>query len=536
MAKDKQVKAKVAAKQPTTGNNTTAKSSNFDFSKLIFWGQMLLILIGFIVVYNYIYDAKPDMNGDNFAYILLGRNIADGMGFVNATEVAHRPHTHFPPGYPYLLALIIKVFGDDLAYYKIANGLFFLASVYLIYFIVKKISKSTALAFLVAIFTLLNSVFLRFSTIEMSEIPFLFITLLALYFFLISYEKDNFLKSKSFWGMVVLLGISYYFKMLGVALIAGVLGLYFFDRKWKQLIVATIAVVVLVLPWQIRTSKVGGSSHFTQLMQINPYEPERGNLTFPTLMERIKKNATRYISSDIPAGLFNMENTNENREEVPTSMWVIGLLSIVLAGVGIYGLQNFRMFFLIYFAALFTILLLWPEIWSGIRFISAILPLVLFLAAYGLFFIIDKLLKKDTIQYAPYFLLIFAFMFIAPIDKLHEMTETNFPPSYTNLFDMAKWCKDNTPKDAVFSCRKPDMFMFYANRVCVGDKPSLDDKEVMDFFRKNDVDYVVIEQLGFASTAKYLVPAVQKNMQRFETTLQLPNPDTYLLHFKEGNK
>ena len=104
--------------------------------------------------------------------------------------------------------------------------------------------------------------------------------------------------------------------------------------------------------------------------------------------------------------------------------------------------------------------------------------------------------------------------------------------NYTNYFEMAKWAKANTPKDAIFSARKPDMFIYYADRTCIGDKPSLDDKEVMDFFRKNNVDYVVIEQLGFASTGKYLVPAVQKNMDKFDVVLHLQNPDTYLLKFK----
>jgi hypothetical protein len=75
--------------------------------------------------------------------------------------------------------------------------------------------------------------------------------------------------------------------------------------------------------------------------------------------------------------------------------------------------------------------------------------------------------------------------------------------------------------------------MYYGDRTCIGDKPSLDDKEVLDFFRNNNVDYVVIEQLGFSSTAKYLVPAVQKNQDKFEVVLQLPNPDTYLLKFKK---
>jgi hypothetical protein len=101
---------------------------------------------------------------------------------------------------------------------------------------------------------------------------------------------------------------------------------------------------------------------------------------------------------------------------------------------------------------------------------------------------------------------------------------------------LAKWAKANTPKDAVFSARKPDMFMYFADRTTIGDKPSLNDTVVLDYFRENSVDYVVLEQLGFASTAKYLYPAIQKNQAKFPIAIQLPNPDTYLLKFTEGDR
>jgi hypothetical protein len=96
--------------------------------------------------------------------------------------------------------------------------------------------------------------------------------------------------------------------------------------------------------------------------------------------------------------------------------------------------------------------------------------------------------------------------------------------------------KTEYTKDAVFSARKPDMFMYYADRITVGDKPSLNDTIVLDFFRQNSVDYVVLEQLGFASTGQYLYPAIQKNQDKFPIASQLPNPDTYLLKFTEGDR
>ena len=45
------------------------------------------------------------------------------------------------------------------------------------------------------------------------------------------------------------------------------------------------------------------------------------------------------------------------------------------------------------------------------------------------------------------------------------------------------------------------------------------------------VDFVLVEQLGFGSTYRYLIPCVQRHKEIFKVALHLPNPDTFLLHF-----
>jgi hypothetical protein len=192
--------------------------------------------------------------------------------------------------------------------------------------------------------------------------------------------------------------------------------------------------------------------------------------------------------------------------------------------------------FLGYIGGTLAILMIWPDIWGGIRFILPLIPIAVFLALYGIKELIALALGEKNMTFVPYIFLLFGLLYTKPISALEEQANQAMPSNYTNYFELAKWVKANTPKDAIISARKPDMFIYYADRTCIGDKPSLDDKEVMDYFRKNNVDYVVIEQLGFSSTAKYLVPAVQKNMDKFDVVLQLPNPDTYLLKFKRDKQ
>jgi hypothetical protein len=58
-----------------------------------------------------------------------------------------------------------------------------------------------------------------------------------------------------------------------------------------------------------------------------------------------------------------------------------------------------------------------------------------------------------------------------------------------------------------------------------------DNKELIRGLVSANVDYVVIEQLGYAHTAMYLFPAVQNNIDLFQVVMHLPNPDTWLLRF-----
>ena len=49
-----------------------------------------------------------------------------------------------------------------------------------------------------------------------------------------------------------------------------------------------------------------------------------------------------------------------------------------------------------------------------------------------------------------------------------------------------------------------------------------------------ELDLVVLEQLGYGSTYRYLYPAIDKNPNRFASLVHLENPDTYLLKFERS--
>ena len=133
----------------------------------------------------------------------------------------------------------------------------------------------------------------------------------------------------------------------------------------------------------------------------------------------------------------------------------------------------------------------------------------------------------------PYFLLLILPFFFPALKEQHKNSIADYPATYKNYFEIATWCKNNTPKDVDISCRKPELFHLFAERYVTRYINSADGKVLLKGLLEQKVDYVVVDHFAYDySTPKYLVPAVQKNADKFNIVLHLRHPDTYLLKFK----
>ena len=81
------------------------------------------------------------------------------------------------------------------------------------------------------------------------------------------------------------------------------------------------------------------------------------------------------------------------------------------------------------------------------------------------------------------------------------------------------------------SCRKGQLFYLYGNRWVTGFKNTLDKEELIDRLVEKEVTHVVLDQLGYSSTSRYLYPAIKKYPGKFKVIHQLKNPDTYIMKF-----
>jgi hypothetical protein len=105
------------------------------------------------------------------------------------------------------------------------------------------------------------------------------------------------------------------------------------------------------------------------------------------------------------------------------------------------------------------------------------------------------------------------------------------PAPWQSFLDAARWSGDNLPEDVVVVNRKPRIFYWVSGRRGRVYRFTDEAELLLEDLRQARADYVVVDQIS-GTTARYLVPAVRSNPDRFEMLYQEGQPPTYVLRFR----
>ncbi len=528
------------------------------------WALPALVLAVGVWAWWYAYDPKLDTGGDNAAYYLLGRALSQGHGYVNVWAPGAPPETKFPPGFPVLIAGV-RLFSYRPEAVLVLNGLLFLGSLWLLYHFLAALCPPGAdlspppaprrgrprreappgrsahagpmLAAIACIATALNPHVVQYATRLLSEMPFLFLSVLALGAAArIDPERPPY-ADPWVWATVAATAAAYYTRSMGVALAFGIFAGLALHRNGRAALVVGGGVGLLALPWVVRSQIVGENRYVGALLQKNPYAPEEGALALADLAERLRANTMRYLTTELPNGAWPFLE-----RALPSWWWLRALAGLAVAGLALYGLYRLprlRWVLAAYLGATFGIALLWPQIWTGTRFVMGVLPFVSFLSLLGLYHLAREGAERFGVRRAP--AAAFALVLLpaaGPMQRWHAYAETPYPGRVANYFDLARWARRNLPRDAVVVCSKPSLFALYAYRRATQFALSSDPDVVIRRMEEEGADYVVLDYVlldptGYPMGATYLLPAVEKYPERFEFVHQITRkPDTYMLRFK----
>jgi|GEM_PF-94524 hypothetical protein len=499
-----------------------------------------ILAIVFTLVYVSTFDPKLDLNGDNATYLSLAKRISEGLGYSNVSSTGIlTPSSHFPPGYSFFLSIFMFSGINNLIFFKCLNGLLLFTSLLGLFYLVRKITDNISLAFSSVLLAIFCPSVLHFSSIVMSEMLFLFCSV-VFFVSLLLYDRQPECRIKAFWTSpwfyvsIISVIAAYYIRAVGAALIFGLVIFYLFRKEWLQTLSAIGGSVLLILPWSLRNAVHGiESRYFGTIMTVNPWRPELGSISSTgEMVNKMIVNFDETVIKGFKEILFPFMTIDY---ETRSGFWAIigGLIIVAIVFYGAWNLKKLRWAMITYLFGQIGLFMLWHG-GNGSRYVVPLAP-VLFICFYvGLFYMVNLKVKKQSklMHNIPYAFLLFLLPIYPSVKAQASIAKEPYPPAYENYFTIAKEMDRQSLKNTVCCCRKPELFSYFADNIyAVNYKYTLDPNELIKDLVDKNVDYVILEQLGYSSTGRYLYPAIRANMNLFTLVWQLPNPDTYLLKF-----
>lgn len=499
---------------------------------------LLLFTVFFIGLYAYTVDPKLDLNGDNASYIKLARDLADGHGYSNqGLDGNWTPASHFPPGYPAILSVFVRLGVDSLMGFKVLNAVFFFLSVVILGFLIRKVTGQIYLAFSVSVLAVMSPSLLYFSGMAMSEMSYMAATMLSLLSLFLYRQQagQRFYRSPWFYTAVVFAAGAYYIRTVGASIMFAVIVFYLFRKEWMAALSSVAGFVLCLLPWMIRNRMYGIEGRYMGTIMVNnPWRPEEGQISsVGEMLEKMVVDLNDTVVTGFKSLLFPYAEMGSGFFPV---LW--GIVVVVIVFWGAWNMGKLRWAVIAYLVANMGLFALWHG-GNGTRYVTPLIPLL-----FALFFLgiwagcvelgkrRNKVVGKDSLWSLLF--LLFLFPMIKPVENLHVQSKKPYPQAYFHYFSIASAMNSSYPQGTVVCCRKPELFVYFApNMLVTNYLYSLEPEKVIGDLCEKKVDYVVLEQLGYASTFRYLYPAIAKYPQFFTVVYHLENPDTYLFKFEK---
>lgn len=482
------------------------------------WLAALLVVA--VTVFTFVFNPKPDFNGDNCYYYANATSIATGRGYA---DMFGEPTNNFPPGYPLLMAPL-RMITSSIVAQKVMNLAFLGIGVIFLFFILTKTGNKRSLSFLICSAVLVTPHILEFSTIMMSEASCICCILLVflLYLYLPDKEKEYW-RSAVFYSFLTAIVFSFYIRTQCIALIAAFIITFATRKRWRAAAAVGVALILGYLPWMIRNAIYGlGQSRYID------------QIDFSKIMETLQMLIVQAIPESI-IPFLNIDYTSE--PDAKTWFIGIGWLSIII--YGIWAMKRVRIPLLLTIAGTFIIVSL-LDTPSRYRYIIILLPLLTAAFMTGVWrigSICSKLLiKKELTPWILILLFLPIFPVFGPMELdnkhtiwgLHIYGKMETPANLRNFFLVGKSLRAYD-KNAIVATRKPELFYLHSGLRGKYFLETSDDRELIRDLMDKKVGYVIIDQLGYPATFEYMLPCAQRHPEIFRPIMHEKNPHTFVL-------
>ncbi len=468
--------------------------------------HLLLALVTFM--------PQPHTGGDSANYMTLARSLLENQSYTDLYDPIQPPHTKYPPVFPLMLAAGMAVGLTTWVQLKLVMVAIGTAAVAFTFLWIRKRGRPL-LALAVSLMLAFSPGVVDQSHWLLSDVPFWFFTMVALWAFDRLHANDRARMAIAIAATI----LAYFTRSAGLPLVVACVLWFAWRRRWRQLAVFVAIFAPLALMWWLRAQNTGGVAYTKEFWLVNPYMPELGTIGVADFFKRMGENAVKYATTHIPILLAGR-----------TGM-LLSVAAVSITGFALYGwIVRLRraMVAELLMPLYIGLLLAWPAVWSGERFIMPIFPLLLYYAGLGLTRVARRITPRHVV---PVGAAITAVFILADMPALNAsiaigrsctnayMRGETYPclhPTERAYFDAAIWSNQYLPSNAVVISRKPRLFYEISNGVRGSNYPM--SMEAAPFFSLADsigARYVVYDRLSGSLAEAYLAPVLLARPQAF---------------------
>ena len=393
--------------------------------------------------------------GDFSMYIHHAKNIVEGKSYGD-TGYIYNPHypqlgpKTYPPVFPLLLTPVYKCFGFLLKPMKIEIIIFFLLSLLIFYFMIRREIPSYYQIILILIIGF-NPFFWDFKDYVLSDIPFLLFVLLSLVLIDVYYQENSITKNGRYYGILigVLIYLSFGTKTIGFILLPSLFILDSLKHKkpTRFIIIPTIVFLLLMILQTILIHS--DSDYFDQFFPFKPIYIIQNILIYTDSMIQFFDNGYQALS---------------------IIRYILYFILLIFALIGYISRWKRVSIYEIFIPLYLAIVILWPT-HQGFRFLIPVIPFFMLYSFIGIIkvfsFLYERfqniiLLKNEKIIISIILLMILT-SYITKYTSLDFRTIRSGVHNRETI-ELFHFISDNTEKSAVFLFKNPRILNLYTDR------------------------------------------------------------------------
>lgn len=518
------------------------------------------IAVAHLVLGALLFEPILFSGGDNVRYMIVGEALRSGLGFLDLHLPTTPLHTKYPPVYPGLLAVLGLV--GDLQLFKVASLALTTGTVVLTGWLGARLFRPViglAAAAVVAV----NPVLLQYAHWVLSEAPFVFLVTATLVAWEAWEDREPAEKGADAserpedggarWGdalpgpALALAVAAFLTRTVGLSLLVVAVVLPLLRRRWRAAARTAAVTVVVAGGWALYQSLAAPETagYLAELLMVDPYDPSQGRIGAAGLLGRTAENVWLYVGAVLPAAFVT--EPAAGRPSVGLAGFGLGGLVFAAAVAGWIRRSLERLGPSELFAVVYAgIIALWPSVWTDQRFLLPLLPLVAVYGLGGAGWAIERAAAAADGAPRARRLAVGGLAAIAVVLGVRDAAgripsridcfagwqrgEPCIHPGYRAFFELARWTREHTPPDAVVANRKPAFFWWFGRRRGDVYPFSGEPDVVLRGLDEMGATHVVLDAM-FATTLRYLSPAVLARQDRFRLVHRTGPPETFLLRY-----